>query len=236
MDVAGIQGVLGLASACQNLLFACGTYEATSRLVLETAGSHPDIVRPFVGVHPSEVRPGTGLGWLEECLKSAAGLGEVGLDPRYSPAGPRSAQMDAFTAQLEQAVSLGKPVQVHSRDAETECLDVLGGFSPKGVLMHWFQKEEKLDVVLERGYFVSFGPSLIYSKKAQRMAAKAGPDRSLVETDSPVPYAPLGGVFGPSLVPSVAFKLADAWGMGFEDAVMALSRSAMRYLGASEKG
>jgi len=110
------------------------------------------------------------------------------------------------------------------------------GFEPRGVLMHWFQREELLPEVLNRGYFVSFGPFTLYSRKAQRMAARVGPAQALVETDSPVPYTPLGGPHGPSLLPSVVFKLAELWEMSFEDARVAILENAFRYLGASGKG
>ena len=193
-------------------------------------------MRAFVGVHPSEALKSTSLSWLEQDLRRASGIGEIGLDPKYSDKGPGSAQMKTFLAQLDMAQATRKPIQVHSRDAERECLDVLSGFPLGAVLMHWFQGEGLLQEALGRGFFVSFGPSILYSKKLQRMAVRTSKDQVLTETDSPVPFGALGGVHGPSLVPSVVFKLSEVWGLGFEETRATLAGNAMRFLGLSEKG
>ncbi len=203
---------------------------------MEIARLHPEQVKAFVGVHPSEALKQEGLGWLEEALRRAAGLGEVGLDPTYSPVGREESQMKVFRGQLELAERIGRPVQVHSRRAEADALDTLGTFRLKSVLMHWLESEEALPGALARGYYVSFGPALLFSKKLQRMARATPPDQALTETDAPVSYGPLKGVAGPSLIPSVVFKLAEVWGTGFEEARGAVAAGSLRFLGPTEKG
>ena len=205
-------------------------------MVMEEGAAHPGVVVPFVGVHPSEARSGLDFTWLRGSLEGAAGLGEVGLDPKYSEVGPKGPQLACFRAQVEAASKLRKPLQVHSRGAERACFDLLGEYDLEAVLMHWFQDEESAPVVFERGYYVSFGPSLLYSKKTQRIARKAGEPLSLAESDSPVPFAPLGGTHGPSLVPSIAFKLAEIWKTSFEEAAETLAENAERFSGVHEKG
>jgi len=225
-----------LAKATQTLLVTCGEDRETSSVALKQEEAFPGTVKAFVGVHPSQALKITSLEWLEQDLKRASGIGEVGLDPKYSEKGAGSAQMKALLAQLETSQRARKPVQVHSRDAERECLDALGGFSLGTVLMHWFQGEELLNEVIGRGYYVSFGPSLLYSKKLQRMALRSPRGQVLTETDSPVPFTPLGGIHGPSLVPSVVFRLSELWEKGFEETRAILTGNAMRFLGMSEKG
>jgi len=218
------------------LLVICGVDRLTSARALELAAANPKHARAFVGVHPSEATKEAGLEWLPRGLERATGLGEVGLDPKYSAIGSRSAQLKALEAQLSAAEDTRKPVQVHSRGAERECLDTLARFELASVLMHWFQAEDELELVMHRGHFVSFGPSLVYSKKLQRMAAKCDRGRVMVETDFPVSFAPLGGARGSWLVPSVLFRLAEVWGMGFEETRETIFRNSLRFLGASEKG
>jgi len=208
----------------------------TSSLALRLGEAYPATVKAFVGVHPSEATRTTSFSWLEQLLGRATGVGEIGLDPKYSEVGTGGAQMEAFLTQLRTAQEARKPIQVHSRDAERECLDALDGFDLGAVLMHWFQGEGVLQEVVERGYYVSFGPSLLYSKKLQRMALRCPRGQVLTETDSPVPFGPLGGFHGPSLVPSVVFKLSELWKGGFEETRGALADNAMRFLGLSEKG
>jgi len=164
---AGTQ--VALAEANQTLLVACSEDQKTSSAALGQAEAYPGTVRAFVGVHPSEALKTTSLTWLEHDLRRASGIGEIGLDPKYSDKGPGSAQMNAFLAQLEIAQAVRKPIQVHSREAERECLDALCGFTLGTILMHWYQGERLLQEVIERGYYTSFGPSLLYSKKLQRM-------------------------------------------------------------------
>ncbi len=228
--------VLASSSATQTLLVACGTDRATSLEAIALGRAHRERLRAFVGVHPSEAERSEATEWLEEAEAEADGIGEIGLDPTYSGIGPGSAQMRLFASQVQLAQAAGKPVQVHSREAEREAIDTLDGFRVKWVLMHWFEKEEVMQEVLSRGYFVSFGPAILYSKKLQRMASKAPPGQVLTETDSPVPYGPIGGVHGPSLIPSVVFKLAQLWGVRFEEARAASMESANRFLGLPQKG
>ena len=227
---------VAFAEATQTLLVTCSEDRETSSFALRQAVAYPETVKAFVGVHPSEALKTTDLSWLARDVERASGIGETGLDPKYSENGAGSAQMKAFLAQLEMAHAARKPSQVHSRDAERECLDALGGFALGAVLMHWFQGEGLLQEVAERGYYVSFGPSLLYSKKLQRMALRFSHDQVLVETDSPVPFGPLGGVHGPSLVPSVVFKLSELWRQRFEETRVAVTGNAMHFLGLPEKG
>jgi len=228
--------LVALSEATQTLLVTCSEDQKTSSAALRQAEAYPETVRAFVGVHPSEALKTTSLTWLEHDSRRASGIGEIGLDPKYSDKGPGSAQMNAFVAQLEIAQAARKPIQVHSREAERECLDALGGFTLGTILMHWYQGEGLLQEVTEKGYYTSFGPSLLYSKKLQRMALRTSHDRVLTETDSPVPFGPLGGVHGPTLLPSVVFKLSELWGQRFEETRAVLIDNALGFLGASEKG
>ena len=232
---AGAPQAVALASTSDILLLTCGVDRETSLAGLGLARGS-DSVRAFVGVHPSEVLKEPDFGWLKGALEGASGVGEVGLDPKYSPISEGSPQRRAFRAQLEAAKQSGKPVQVHSRDAAAECIDEVSGSGVRGVLFHWFQDEARLSRVQGSGYYVSFGPSLVYSKRLQRMAAGCSRGLVLTETDSPVTFGPLGGVSGPSLVPTVIFKLAEVWKVPFEEAAWTVSENARSYLGSSEKG
>lgn len=236
MDRVEGEGEARARSSSQILLLCCGVDEKSSEYAVRAAVQGPETVRAFVGTHPSEAEREPNTSWLLKSLKAATGVGEVGLDPKYSEIGPGSIQRKVFTEQLDAAQRANKPVQVHSRGAEQDCLDALDGFGTKSVLMHWFQGDTLLKNLTDKGYFISFGPALIYSKKLQGMAARCDPRFVLTESDSPVGYGPLGGVHGPSLIPSVVFKLADLWGFSFEQVREMTAENALRYLGSAEKG
>lgn len=202
---------------------------------LEIAKGEPSLVKAFLGVHPSKVEVGDDLEWFEETLHEATGAGELGLDPKYSEVSPKSLQTTTFVRQLEAVEKAGKPVQVHSRSAEKECLEVLSSYTVKPVLLHWFQSEAELEEANARGYFFSFGPALLYSKKLQRMVSSLDCTRVLTESDGPVTFRPLCGAGGPSLVPTVVFKLAELWKLTFSEAEERLLRNGLGYLGVSGK-
>ena len=235
LDEASLQSV-ALARASGIRLFTNGVDRRTSAAGLAVAKAHPSEVVAFVGVHPSEVLKVKNTDWVSKAVLGAAGVGEVGLDPKYSPVGSRSAQMAAFQAQLRVAERTSKPVQVHSRGAERECLDALGSYGLKSVLMHWFQDERHLSEVMGRGYMVSLGPSVLYSKRLQRMARECTQSLVLTETDFPVEFGPLGAVRGPSLIPSVVFKLSEVWGRPYEETRAQVCANADLYLSVVSKG
>ena len=235
-DYPSPEEVVSLASWCGLGLLASSVDRLSSEKTLGLAQAHARSVLPFVGVHPSEAEKGRDVSWLRGALEAAAGLGEVGLDPKYSGVERGGAQLAVLESQLEQAQRAGKPVQVHSRGAETACLDVLGTFDLKSVLMHWFEGEDRLGTLADRGYFLSFGPALLYSKKLRRMASSCDRRMALTETDGPVAYAPLGGAHGPSLIPSVVFELARLWGTTFEGARQQVAENSLRYLYPGGKG
>jgi TatD DNase family protein len=207
--------------------------EASQNLVLR--GREPTTVRSFVGVHPSETAAFSApvdLDALEPVWDTADGVGEIGLDPKYSEISAGSAQMDIFRRQLDKADRLKRPVQVHSRSAEEACLDVLETYSLRAVLLHWFQGEGSLERAISLSHsFFSFGPALLYSKRLARIAKRCPQDLVLTESDGPVPFSPLGGVSGPSLIPSVAFKLSEIWGKSYDETTLQLDLSLGKYLG-----
>lgn len=205
------------------------TAEAAPNLLLRE--ENPSTVKCFIGVHPSEAASTPAdLDELAPLWGGADGVGEVGLDPKYSEVSPKSAQMELFTSQVEVAERLNKPLQVHSRGAEEACLDVIEGHSIRTVLLHWFEGEEVVNRALSLPRsFVSFGPAILYSKKLVRIARKCPPESILTESDGPVAFAALRGAEGPGMIPSVAFKLAELWGKSFDEAVLQLSLNAERY-------
>jgi hypothetical protein len=58
------------------------------------------------------------------------GWGEIGLDYHYDNS-PRDIQREVFTRQLRHAVRLGKPITVHSREADEDTESILKTEVPK---------------------------------------------------------------------------------------------------------
>ena len=99
-------------------------------------------------------------------------------------------------------------------------------------MMHWFegQTEQAIQRVVSRGYYVSFGPALLYSKRIRRLAERIPEELVLAESDGPVAFSALGGTGGPDIIPSVLFGLAETRGRDFVEMEERVEENAHRYL------
>jgi TatD DNase family protein len=175
-------------SAGVDRIVTVGTGIESSRVALEHAQLHEEVFAAL-GIDPHQAADAEAgrVDELRELLENdeAVAVGETGLD-YFRDRAPRERQRKLFEAQLEVATELGKPVVIHTRDAEADTADVLGGFAGT-VVMHCFSSPGLLDTVLERGYYVSFAGNVTYPKASDLRAAAAqvSADRILAETDSP---------------------------------------------------
>lgn len=165
-----------------------GTGVESCRAALAIADAH-DRVFAALGIDPHRA----GRGQADD-LRELAGLlahpkavavGETGLDYHHDHA-PRALQRTLFEQQLALAADHGKPVVIHTRDADADTAAALLGF-PGRVILHCFSAPGLLGVALERSYYVSFAGNVTYPNAgALREAAAVVPaDRILAETDSP---------------------------------------------------
>ena len=174
---AGVERVISVGSGLESC-----------RATLDLARRN-DGVWAALGVHPHQAADddATRLDELRKLLGDAraVAVGETGLD-FYRDYAPHDRQRDLFARELELAGDLGKPVVVHTRDAEEETAAALEGFDGT-VVLHCFSSPALLPVALERGYYVSFAGNVTYPKAEElREAARRVPaERLLAETDSP---------------------------------------------------
>jgi len=141
-------------------------------------------------------------------------VGETGLD-YFRDYAPHDAQRALFDRQLALAAELGRPVVIHTRDAEDDTLAALAGFDGT-VILHCFSSPALLEPALERGWYISFAGNVTYPKAPElRDAAKRVPrDRLLAETDSPylAPQPVRGRRNEPAFVIHTVATLADTRG------------------------
>lgn len=176
-----------------------------------------------VGVHPHDAKlfDEEAVQKLNELVGSSRRVvawGEIGLDYHYDNS-PRDVQRRVFAHQLELARQAKLPVIIHSREAETDTIDVLqtewsahGGACFGGV-MHCFSGSPRMaEQALGLGMMISFAGNLTF-KKAESLREVAGwvpLDRVLIETDCPylAPVPLRGRRNEPSFVVHVAECLA----------------------------
>jgi len=187
------------------------------RATLHLADHHEGVFAAL-GIHPHQADEEDAQRVQELCRlldhDRAVAVGETGLDFFRDYAG-RDAQRRLFDRQLAVASDLGKPVVVHTRDADDETAAALEGFEGT-VVLHCFSSPSLLSVALERGYYVSFAGNVTFPKAPElREAAAAVPaDRLLAETDSPylAPQPRRGRPNEPAFVVHTVAALADARG------------------------
>lgn len=201
-----------------------------------------DSVIPFVGIHP-EIFLSNGLSReeidltadrLEQLSKSARGIGEVGLDPVY---GQIESQRYLFSKMLAIAEKTGKPVTIHSRNLASEILQILSTFNLKSkVLFHWFAgTENELKRIQDTGMYISFGPSIIFSKRLQNLVRLSDSRLILAETDSPTRFRSLIEASGnPTMVGSVVFQMSLLLNSSFGETCELVNLNSDSYLATQD--
>jgi TatD DNase family protein len=143
-------------------------------------------------------------------------IGETGLDYFRSDETHLEVQRQRFRLHIEAAKSCGKPLIIHSRDADADTIRLLKeeGAEAAGGVMHCFASDWALArAALDLGFYISFS-GIITFKSAQSLrdvAAKVPHDRLLIETDSPylAPVPHRGRTNQPAYVRQVATTLAE---------------------------
>ena len=147
-----------------------------------------------LGIHPHDALEYTPevQKFLQQKAKEhhVVALGEIGLDYYYKKS-PIPTQKEAFEKQLEIALSLNLPVQIHTRDAQEDTIAILKNFSRSKTLkgtIHCFTGTQYLaDKALEMGLDISFSGIVTFknAQNLQQVAKNLPIDRIHIETDSP---------------------------------------------------
>ena len=202
-----------------------GTNSEDHPVVLNLANTHPEVYATL-GVHPHEAEDFVNA--KDFMLKNlnhnkVVAVGEIGLDFYYDNA-PRELQIEVFNEQMAIAETHKLPVQIHTRDAEDETIEVLKKFAGRvGGILHCFSGSRNLaEKALEFGFNISIS-GIVTFKSAQDLrdtVKEVVPlDRMHVETDAPylapVPYR--GKENQPAYVLSTSQVVADLKGVSFEE-------------------
>ncbi len=214
--------LLGRADAVDWVLVP-GVDGASSQAALDLSEEHPERVRAAVGLHPHDAaRWPAEEGQIRALAPMASAVGETGLD-FYRNLSPPEAQRLAFSAHIELAQELGRPLIVHCRDAFAEVYEMIAGagVGTSTVLHCWTGGPRWTRRFLELGCMFSFAGPLAFETgdTVRRGAALVPPDRALVETDTPylAPPPHRHEPNEPAWVVLVGEALARVWGMGSND-------------------
>lgn len=176
-----------------------------------TAGCHPSDAGI---VNQSALDEIKALATHPKCIA----VGEIGLDYHYLTY-EREVQKQAFISQLELAISINKPVVIHTRDACKDTLDILSFYAKdlKGLLMHCYsESKETAKILLNLGAYFSFGGVVTFKNAKKDEIIKSIPiEKVLLETDcpymAPVPFR--GQLNQPKYVEKVYEKVSEIYGV-----------------------
>lgn len=222
-----------LAAAPQvDWLVVPGVDAASSEAAAVVAAANPGRVEWSAGLHPHDAES-----WpseerrIADLAAGAAAVGETGLD-YYRGLAPVEAQKEAFRAQVELGLELGKPIIVHCRDAFSDVHAILeaSGAGTAAVLHCWTGGRRWTRRFMDLGVTFSFaGPLAFATGETIRLAAElVPPDRAMVETDTPylAPPPHRGEPNQPAWVAFTGAALAEVWGISVEETAAFTSATA----------
>lgn len=113
-------------------------------------------------------------------------IGEIGLD-YYSHPHTKEYQKQFFIEQLKLAAELDLPVDIHSRKASADTLEILKQYPAKGIMHSWSGSKEMAAVYTKLGCYISFGASVLFpnAKRPAEVIASVPLEKLLIETDAP---------------------------------------------------
>ena len=222
---------------CLKIKACCVSTNYENSLQTLELGRKNGLVLPFIGIHPEyahdEVENMTNL--IEENHDIISGIGEIGLDPTYM--GENNAvvrQNHVFETLLSTAEKFNKPVSIHSRKSLDDVFQIMTSYDTKRALLHWFDGSKKqLQKAMDMGFYVSYGPVMVYANDKQTLLSKTDESKILVETDGPVRFS---GCFEMksgqvSFIPSVIFCASKILNKSFDEMASLLEKNSKSFLG-----
>lgn len=189
-------------------------------VVLELANTYAPKVYCTLGIHPHDAETYTDEveAFIRENAKSprVVALGEMGLDYYYNKdEESQKIQREVFKRQIELALSVGLPIEVHTRDAEADTKKILEPYRGKlkGLLHCFTGSKDMADWAVDFGFHFSISGVVTFKNADDLRATVASiPLKHLhVETDAPflAPIPHRGKKNEPSYMVYTAQKIAE---------------------------
>lgn len=196
-----------------------------------------ELIFPFVGIHPGKADEKLEpiLELINQNIGGIAGIGEIGLDSTYvSSESEFQRQEQLFRGQLAIAEKIQKPISIHSRKTLDKIYEIIPSYSLRGMVLHWFDgSKQQLTKAMDLGFFVSFGPLLLYAKDKQVLLSKTEINRILVETDGPVKFSRCFALKPAqvSFIPSIIFCASKVLRKSYDEFSVILEKNSNDFLG-----
>ncbi len=126
---------------------------------------------------------------IEKHVDKLVAIGEIGLDftPKYIKTGAdKDQQKKVLVQQIELAKKHDLPINVHSRSAGKQTLDVLIENGVEKALLHNFSGKASTAMEgVKSGYYFSIPPFAVTSEQKRKLVRQVPLENLMLETDSP---------------------------------------------------
>jgi TatD DNase family protein len=204
--------------------------------VLDLSRAHP-CVRPAFGYYPvdavlakmrangheySDQRtawdPNEAVAWVEQHADSAFAIGEIGLDGYWVPEQFWEAQEQVFIRLVRLAMSVDKPIIIHTRKREARAFELLTELGAKRVNWHCFGGRVSLARrIAAAGHYLSIPANARRNEAFTGMLRTLPRSQVLLETDCPYLGPERDVTNEPANVSVTSRYAAELWGASEAD-------------------
>ena len=160
--------------------------------MLDLVWKFPDHCFPMMGLHPCSVdeHVEAHLFQIQKWFKKRKfyAVGEIGIDYYWSVEF-KAEQIMAFKKQIQWAIQLDLPINIHSRNSTDDVISILQEMShPKlrGIFHCFSGNAEQAKQIVELGFYLGIGGVITYKKSELPEAiASIALEKLVLETDAP---------------------------------------------------
>jgi len=213
LDKYGSALAAALNETAERQIFTIGTaMDIPSYHKMQRIADQSDLVLATFGIHPKRAPDYvTRLKELSPYIEASPAIGEIGLDFHWiKDASLYSAQRKVLEYFLAAAREQKKIVNLHTKGAEKDILNLLDRYGIQRAIVHWYSgPRDVLRDLAQFGAYFTFGVELLFSEKIRALATEVPDHLLLTETDNPGGLKWLTGISGmPSVLTDVVQALA----------------------------
>ena len=221
------------------VILTAGINPEKNKRTLEIAKKY-DIVKPCLGIYPiqnnnnelnneknknnknlkeNKINIDKEIKFIEKNKNKIIAIGEVGLD-YFWVKNNINEQKNLFEKMINLAEKLKKPIIVHSRKAEQDCIDMLQSSKLKKIIMHCFTgKKSLVKNIVDNGWFLTAPTCITRSTQFQENIKLIPINQLFCETDAPYLTPFKNKRNEPAFVVEAYKKLAEIKGMELKDVI-----------------